>query len=74
MQQVEVGASIHLALDELQLVDLTFRLSAAPDHGQRRLDRGLILSQSGGEGFNDWDAVGLSLSWTLANFPSSDQP
>jgi hypothetical protein len=34
--KIEVSASIHLALDEFELVDLTFRLTAAPGQGQRR--------------------------------------
>jgi hypothetical protein len=29
-EEIEVGAAVHLALDQLELVDLTFRLTAAP--------------------------------------------
>jgi hypothetical protein len=46
-QEVEAGASVHLALDQLELVDLPLCLSAAPRHGERRSDRRFILNRTG---------------------------
>ncbi len=56
--KIEVSASIHLALDEFELVDLTFGLTAAPGHGQRCLDSRLILAEAGGKGFDHRGAAG----------------
>ena len=35
-EEIEVGAAVHLALDQLELVDLAFRLTAALGHRERR--------------------------------------
>ena len=60
-QEVEAGASIHLALDQLELVDLPLCLSAAPRHGERRSDRRFILLQAGREGLDDRNTAGPGL-------------
>src|SRR4051794_17545899 len=60
-EQIEVGASVHLALDQLELVDLAFRLSAAPRHGKRRFDRRPILLQAGRESLDGRNTAGPGL-------------
>jgi hypothetical protein len=42
-EEIEVGSAVHLTLDQLELVDLAFRLTAAPGHRERRPDRRFIL-------------------------------
>jgi hypothetical protein len=42
-EEIEVGSAVHLALDQLELVDLAFRLTATPRHGERGPDRRFIL-------------------------------
>ncbi len=49
-QQVEVGASIHLALEGLQLVDLAFRLSVGPRLAKGCQNRMLVGGQTTGVG------------------------
>ena len=41
-EQVKLGSPIHLALDELQTVDLPLRLPIAPGHGQSSPDSRFI--------------------------------
>ena len=60
-QEVEAGASVHLALDQLEPVDLPLGLSAAPRHGERRSDRRFILLQAGREGLDDRNTAGPGL-------------
>jgi hypothetical protein len=60
-QKIEAGALVHLALDQLELVDLSLRLSAAPRHGKRRFDRRPILLQSGREGLDGRNTAGLHI-------------
>ena len=48
-QQIEPGTSVHLTLEQLELVDVAFRLPVAPAGGQRGLDGGEILTHAGGE-------------------------
>jgi hypothetical protein len=44
-QEIEAGASVHLAFDQLELVDLPLCLSTAPRHRERRSDCRFILGQ-----------------------------
>jgi hypothetical protein len=48
-EEIEVGSAVHLALDQLELVDLAFRLTAAPRQGivnllrrEARIGRGCL--------------------------------
>jgi hypothetical protein len=43
-EQIEVGASVHLALDQRKLVNLALRLTAAPRHREGHPDRRLAKS------------------------------
>jgi len=45
-QELEPGASIHLALDDLEPVDLTLHLPVAPGLGQRGAERFLVTAQA----------------------------
>lgn len=49
-EQIELGATIHLALEKLELGDLAFGLAIAPRRCQSGTDGGLILTQACGEG------------------------
>jgi len=60
-QKIEVCASVHLALDQRELVDLPLRLSAAPRHVQRRFVRRSILLQVGREGLDGRNTAGPGL-------------
>jgi hypothetical protein len=40
LEEVEVSAAVHLALDELQFADLAFGLPVGPRQGDIRLNRG----------------------------------
>ena len=60
-QEIEVGASVHLTLDQLELVDLPLRLSAAPRHGKHRFDRRPILLQAGRESLDGRNTAGPGL-------------
>src|SRR5215212_10078469 len=44
-EQVEAGATVHLALDQLEPGDLALGLAAAPRRRERRLDRSTVLLQ-----------------------------
>jgi hypothetical protein len=46
---------------QLELVDLAFRLTAAPWHRERRPDRRLVLLQIGCEGLDDRNTTGAGL-------------
>src|SRR3954463_13798691 len=48
-QQIKTGAAIGLAFEQLELVDLPLRLSAAPGHGERSSDSRTILLQTSRE-------------------------
>src|SRR3954452_4404250 len=56
-EQIKVCASIHLTLYHLQLVDLSLGLTAAPGHGERRLDGRFFLPQTGREGLHSPDTA-----------------
>ena len=49
-EQVELGAPVHLTLDELELGDLAFGLSVGPRRRDRGVDGGLVLGDAVGEG------------------------
>src|SRR5690242_2372584 len=51
----------HLAFDELETIDLSFRLSIAPRGGESGADRAAVSFQPGGEGFHGRDARYTSL-------------
>src|SRR4051794_12542413 len=46
-EQVELGATESLPLQQLEFVHLSFGLPAAPRHGERSLHRGGVLLQAG---------------------------
>ena len=48
-QQIEPGASIHVALDDLEPIDLTLDLAVAPGLRQCSAHRILVATQAGGE-------------------------
>lgn len=48
-EQVEAGTAVHLAFNQLQSMDLSFYLTVAPRHLQRRQHSGLIADEVGGE-------------------------
>ena len=60
-EQVEAGPSIHLALDEFELVHLSFGLPIAPGESERRLDCLLVLLQTGGKGLDGADPRGVGI-------------
>lgn len=45
----------HLAFDELETIDLSFRLSIAPRCGERGVDRADVSVEPGGERFHSRD-------------------
>jgi len=49
-QQVKAGATKHLALDELDTVDLSLGLTIAPGQGHSGADGGQVIAQTGGKG------------------------
>ena len=61
-QQVEVGASIHLALEGLQLVDLAFCLPVGPRLAKGSQNGMLVGVQTTGEGTVNLMAAGERLS------------
>jgi hypothetical protein len=48
-QQVELGAALHLTLDQFQPVHLALRLPVAPRQSERGPDRSQVLAQALGE-------------------------
>ena len=55
---VELGTSVHLTLEQLELVDVAFRLPVAPAGGQRGMDGGEVLLHPGSEGLQRRHAAG----------------
>ena len=43
MEKIEFSSSIHLALDQLELTDLTFGLAIGPTRGERGDHRGFVF-------------------------------
>ena len=48
-EHVEVGAAVHAAFEELQLVDLALGLAVAPSQREACSDRCAIIRQTAGE-------------------------
>src|SRR3982751_3447228 len=51
----------HLAFDQLETIDLSFRLSIAPRRGESGADRAAVSFQPGGERFHSRDTRCMSL-------------
>src|SRR6266566_4824902 len=49
LKQVELGASVHLTLDQLELGDLALGLSVGPRRRDRGVDRSLVLDDAVGK-------------------------
>ncbi len=60
-EQVEAGVTIHLALDQLQPVDLPFGLAVAPGRGESGAYRIAVLLQPGSERLHRRDATPAGL-------------
>ena len=60
MQQVELGATVHLTLEQLEFVDVTFGLPVAPAGRQRGLDGAEVLLQAEGKGLQGLPAAGFA--------------
>ena len=80
-QQVEAGSAVALTLQQLEAVDLSLGLSAAPGFSERGAHRGAVLLQPGGKGLDCGDAActGLGqpplqlrhrLGWSIAGPPA----
>src|SRR5690349_1343695 len=54
-QEIEVGAAVHLALEEFETRDLPFGLALAPGRGEGRLNRRQIPAHPLGKGGKFWD-------------------
>src|ERR1700750_1384486 len=49
LKEIELGAPVHLAFDELKLGDLGFHLTIGPRRRDRRVDRDLVVGKAGRE-------------------------
>jgi hypothetical protein len=60
-EQVELRPALHLAFDQLEALDLSFRLAIGPRCGQRRFDGGPIGGDPVGQRYGRWQIVGLDI-------------
>ena len=56
-EQVKPGASVRLAFDEFEAIDLPFDLSLAPSIGKGGQDGRLLTLHAGGKGPQFWDTA-----------------
>jgi hypothetical protein len=69
LKQVELGASVHLTLDQLELGDLALGLSVGPRRRDRGIDGSLVLDDAVGKrrdkacacSFQPWVKIYVSL-------------
>jgi len=61
-EEVELGAAIHVALDNLQAIDMPFNRAVTPLKFQGSTDSAIVLAQTCCEGLELRNSTGLSIS------------